>query len=294
MPQFTWMARDPQRALRSGLIEAPTAWQASLALRRRQLGGVAVLPVPSLPNQPVRAPQPDLSRVSLTVRMEVVSHLRMLIGQGVPPARACAVVGASVSDARMSDALHRAAVQMREGGGLSDALVAQPGLLNRFGAALLRSGESQGLLYDGLKHLYQYLEFEDQLGMRGSPRGWRRWASRLRMVSPLSAVAERLLTLTHFYGCLALAQRAGLSVPAMLLATQEVCGNADFQQEVAAVHQAVVQRRLSLAEALDVGGLLPMASRQPLEAAHAEGRLADLLVELTRELRSHAEAALAA
>jgi hypothetical protein len=37
-----------------------------------------------------------------------------------------------------------------------------------------------------------------------------------------------------------------------------------------------------------------MTSRQPLEAAQAEGRLADMLVELTRELRSHAEAALAA
>ena len=78
----------------------------------------------------------------------------------------------------------------------------------------------------------------------------------------------------------------------MLLATQAVCGDASFRQEVAAVHQAVVQRRLGLAEALDEGGLLPLASRQPLEAALAEGRLADCLVALTRELRSHAEAAL--
>jgi type II secretory pathway component PulF len=293
MPQFTWMARDPRRALRSGLIEAPSAWQANLALRRQALGGVAVLPVPAMASAAADTPL-DLSRVSIASRMGVVSHLRLLIGQGVPPSRACAVAGASAPDAQLSDALHRASLSMRERGSLCDALQAQPALLNRFAAALLRAAEGRGMLYEGLKDLYQYLEFEEQLDLRRSPRGWRRWASRVRVVRPLSPVAARLLTLTHFFGCLALGQRAGLGVPATLLATQEICGDADFQREIAAVHQAMVQGQQGLAEALDMAGLLPMTSRQPLEAAQAEGRLADMLVELTRELRSHAEAALAA
>ncbi len=292
MPQFTWMARDPRRALRSGVIEAPSAWQASLALRRRDLGGAAVLPVPMMAAAAPEAP-PDLSRVSIASRMGVVSHLRLLIGQGVPPSRACAVAGASAPDAALSDALHRASLLMRERGSLCDALQAQTGLLNRFAAALLRAAEGRGMLYEGLKDLYQYLEFEEQLELRRSPRGWRRWASRVRVIRPLSAVPARLLMLTHFFGCLALGQRAGLGVAATLLATQDICGDQSFQREIASVHQAVVQDGQGLAEALDMAGLLPITSRQPLEAAQAEGRLAEMLVELTRELRSHAEAALA-
>lgn len=294
MPQFTWMARDPGRALRSGLIEAPSAWQASIALRRQSLGGVAVLPMPAQAPEAAPPATLDLSRVSWSSRKEAASHLSMLTRQGVAPSRACAVAGASVPDAQLSEALHRAALQLRERGSLCDALQAQHGLLNALGVALLRAGEAQGLLYEGLKDLYQYMEFEEQLELRRLPRGWRRWASRVRAVRPLSPVPARLMNLTHFYGCLALAQRAGLAVPATLLATQEICGDDSFKLEIGSVHEAVVKHRLSLAEALDLAGMLPMSSRKPLEDAEAKGQLADLLVELTRELRGHAEAALAA
>jgi type II secretory pathway component PulF len=289
MPQFTWMARDPRRTLRSGLIEAPSAGQAAAVLRRLPLAGVAVLPVPSA--QATAAGQPDLSGSSHAARLEAVSHVAVLVRQGVPPARACAVAGASVTDTALSEALHEIAMAMRQGGSMADAWAAQPGLVNAFGVALLRECERRGTLGQGLKSLYQYLEFDEQLAQISSPRGWRRVAVRLRVAQPVSSERARLLALTHLYGCLVLGQRAGMDMGPTLLAAREVCGDSEFRRAVGAVHHALTVEGQRLAPALDHAGLLPAAAFGALKQAEHDGRLADCLVEITRELRAQAEAA---
>lgn len=297
MTQFTWMARDEHSSLRSGLIDAPSAGRAAARLRHLSMDGLAVLPLPvELPrHKPAGLKPAEWCGVSLRARMEAISHLRMLIGQGVPPGRACAVAGASAGHATLSEALHNASFHMRQGGGLAEALATHRGLLGPLGQALIHQAELRGALPEGLKSLYQLLEFEEQMEQRREPRGWRRWGSRLRMAKPVSPVAERLLVLTHFFGCLALGQQGGLSLAQTLRGAQDVCGDAPFKREVAAVRESLDQQPgQSLAKALDEAGLLPLTSRQPLEQAQAEERLTDVLVDITRELRSHAEAALAA
>src|SRR6266567_4536413 len=157
MTPFRYRAARTDGAIVEGIVEAPSANQASSVVTDRGLFPLAVMPAAAADG--VRRPA---SRRDLAI---VFQSIAALVSAGVPLERA---VASSEALARgvLRDALAAARTRLREGEGFAQALGAARGVVPGIVLGMLRAGERGSQLPVALEQVAIHLEQEAELVAR--------------------------------------------------------------------------------------------------------------------------------
>lgn len=174
MPQFTWTGRDARQDVRTGIIEAPTAREAALALTTIDVQPEVILPFPP---QPATAGRPRWGLRRRPVRSadvrDMAMQARTLLRNGVAKERVFTVLASAVAHPELAEALQRMGVQVQDGTALWEAMADHPAIFDAFAIALVRQAEADDRPADGFRQVELHHEFTSTMRARIADAGSR-------------------------------------------------------------------------------------------------------------------------
>jgi MSHA biogenesis protein MshG len=197
MPQFTWTGRDAKQAMKSGVIDAPSAAQVAEALSAMSLVPVAIVPfAPPAPAGQTLSQVLRRKRVSEEDLMVFSRQMHTLLRAGVPILRALTGLGASTDNETLAELLKKLRAGLDAGHELSQVLARHRDVFDEFYVSMVRVGEQTGQLAETFKTLYHHLEF--QKFMREQVKAALRYPKFVMLAMAGALVALNLFVIPQF------------------------------------------------------------------------------------------------
>lgn len=160
MPDFAYVARDPQGQKVTGVISAATEREV-LSL----LSGKALFPV-EITAERSRASPLSRKRVSSQLMANTYNQLAALLRSGVPLLRSINVIRQQTSQARLKDVLDDLYRRVEDGVPLADAMGRYPRVFSEMAIQMVRAGSEGGFLEDALDRVAKFTEDQQDLKSR--------------------------------------------------------------------------------------------------------------------------------
>ncbi len=180
MPRFVYSAKDSQRQLVGGTLEAGSEGEAveklgqmgyfPISLRQEGVAtsgsSVAAAAAPVAPAATAVAPAGRDTKVRRRDLMIFLRQLADLLDAGVTLLNALHVIGEQVEQPALKAVVSGLASQIREGKGFSDTLAEYPKVFSPLVVSMTRSGEVGGMLPAVLTRLADFSEAEEELAAK--------------------------------------------------------------------------------------------------------------------------------
>ena len=151
MPYFKWRGVNLRGQIRSGTLYAQTGAELDTYLFAKDIALLSYKPFKvwfSLP-------------ITLKEQIDFFSRLAFLLKAGILVPEALSLIAAQTSHLRFQEILQIAALQVKQGVSLAQALQAWPHLFDSVAINMIAVGQESGALAQAIEHIAQYLEAID-------------------------------------------------------------------------------------------------------------------------------------
>lgn len=162
MEKFKYRAKDKDGKTIEGLVEASNITQAAKILRERDLLLISLSPKPESLTTTVRR---GLGRITIQDKVNFTRQLSTMVNAGLTITEALSILEAQSSPA-MNRLVNDVVREVEAGGNLADALEKHPKVFDQIYVALIRSGETAGVLDKILLRLADNLEKQSEFRRR--------------------------------------------------------------------------------------------------------------------------------
>jgi len=156
MPVFNYSARDSKGKTISGLVEAPSSQIAARILREKELFVINVREAKSSFNMQTYMQQ--FSHVGFSDVVNFTRQLATMVVAGLSLPESLSILRSQITNPAFSNVLMDIEHQITSGGNLADALSHHPKIFSPIYIALVRAGESSGMLDKVLNRMAETLE----------------------------------------------------------------------------------------------------------------------------------------
>jgi len=168
--EFVYKVRDNQGKVREAIAQAESAAILRTRLSARGLdvleikerGGLSAKQIYDRLNVMVQS----LERVTLKDMVVFSRQFSAMVSSGVAMLRTLSIIVDQCPNRRMKNALDDVRRSVESGLSLSDAMARQPAIFDRLYIAIVRAGETGGILSDVLKRLADFLEYKEKLNQK--------------------------------------------------------------------------------------------------------------------------------
>lgn len=169
MPSFNYKAKDRKGAVINGVLEAETRSAASLRLQSMGYFPIEVLGGKSDKKDALGGMLGSGPRVRIEDLSNFYRQMADLIGAGVPLVKALSIVKSQTENESLIRVLSQVNADVQGGETFAGALDKHPKVFSRLVVALVRAGETGGMLDQTLARVADFAESQDEL--RGKIKG---------------------------------------------------------------------------------------------------------------------------
>lgn len=168
--EYVYKVRDSQGNIREAIAQAesPSILRTRLSARGldvidiRERGGMTTAEVVARINKFFE----QFERVTLKDMVVFSRQFSAMVSSGVAMLRTLSIIVEQCPNKRLKNSLDDIRHSVESGLSLSDAMARQPAIFDRLYIAIVRAGETGGILSDVLKRLADYLEYKEKLNQK--------------------------------------------------------------------------------------------------------------------------------